>query len=96
MMDWNGNMSAAGWIFLILIVLLFLGLLVGVIAWTAQGIKGRAADQEPSAPAEILNRRLATGELTVEEYRELQRALSDGASSLEAEREPLRRAGASP
>jgi uncharacterized membrane protein len=80
-MYWNGDMSAAGWFFMILGTLLMLALLAGAAVWIAGSLKvhdraGVGAVLERS-PREILDRRLAAGELTVEQYDEL-RAAVDG------------------
>ena len=79
MMDWNGHMTAAGWILMIVWTLIIVGLIAGVIYWLTSE---RSADErsdtssrEPSAK-EILDRRLASGELTVEQYEQLHDTLT--------------------
>jgi len=81
MNGWNGGMGTAGWIFMSL----FWVLLVGVIIWaTAQLFPGRrdsvATGPGPAGPAEqpqqILDRRLASGEIDVETYEQLRETLA--------------------
>jgi putative membrane protein len=83
MNGWNGGMGTAGWIFMSL----FWVLLVGVIIWAAaQLFPGRrdsaaaATGPGPAGPAEqpqqILDRRLASGELDVETYERLRETLA--------------------
>lgn len=83
MNGWNGGMGAAGWVFMSL----FWVLLLVVIVWAAaQLFPGRhaeaAAAGAPSTPAgseqplEILDRRLASGEIDVEAYEALRDTLT--------------------
>lgn len=79
MMYWNGNMTAAGWVFSILATLIILALIIGVAVWIAQSLRDRdqrPGETKPGASArEILDRRLASGELTVEQYQQLRGTL---------------------
>jgi putative membrane protein len=78
MMYWGNHMSTGSWIFSILGTLIIIALIVGLIIWTVSPRGGR--DSSPNAtgesPREILDRRLASGELTVEQYEQLREALS--------------------
>ena len=91
MMYWNGHMTAAGWIIAILWTVIILALIAGAIAWLISALTSRSAGapgvtSEGSA-REILDRRLAKGELTLEQYRELRdEIVGDGPRS---SREPL-------
>jgi putative membrane protein len=82
MNGWNGGMGAAGWLFMSL----FWVLLLVVIVWAAaQLFPGR---REPVAtatgpalgsgeqPQQILDRRLASGEIDVETYEKLRETLA--------------------
>jgi uncharacterized membrane protein len=85
MMDWNGHMTAAGWILMIIWTLVIVGLIAGVIYWlvaTRETATQRpdSSSHEPGAQ-EILDRRLASGELTVEQYEQLHDALEARSSS---------------
>ncbi len=84
MNGWNGGMGWAGWMFMSF----FWVLLLVVIVWAAaQLFPGRRqpADTAPSAPSppppgerpeQILDRRLASGEIDVQTYEELRRTLA--------------------
>jgi putative membrane protein len=83
MNGWNGGMGAAGWLFMSL----FWVLLLVVIVWAAaQLFPGRrdsvatATGPAPLAPTEqpqqILDRRLASGEIDVETYEKLRGTLA--------------------
>jgi uncharacterized membrane protein len=83
MMDWGNNMGTGSWIFSILGTLLILALVVAAIAWLLSARRDPVSSS--SAPEEsaheILNRRLASGELTGEQYTQLRETLSDAPSS---------------
>ena len=80
MMYWSGHMTTAGWIIAILWTVIIFALIAGAIYWLATALTGRspgesAAGSEPSA-REILDRRLASGEVTLEQYNELRDAIA--------------------
>ena len=83
MMYWGDHMGTGGWIFSILGTLIILGLVVGLIYWavTASGQRGNTATATEETPREILDRRLASGEITVDQYAQLREALSDAPST---------------
>lgn len=94
MMYWGNHMGAGGWIFSILASLIFLALIGALIFWllsaTTSGGGNLTRTGSRESPKEILDRRLASGELTVEQYRHLHDTL-DGAgqpSAPPAPREP--------
>lgn len=83
MNGWNGSMGTGGWIFMSL----FWVLLIGVIIWAAAQLfpgrrdtlatatgPGRAEPAEQ--PQQILDRRLASGEIDVETYEKLSETLA--------------------
>jgi putative membrane protein len=78
MMYWSDHMNTGAWIFSILATLIFLALIVALILWLASATSGsgglRPGDSGES-PKEILDRRLASGELSVEHYQQLSDAL---------------------
>ena len=81
-MYWNGHMSAAGWILSVLWTLIMLVLVVAGILWLVSALGNRenrpAASQASDASSrEILDRRLASGELTVEQYKQLRETIGD-------------------
>jgi putative membrane protein len=83
-MYWNGHMSAAGWILSVLWTLIIIALVVAAIVWLISALGSRenrsttSEADEPSA-REILDRRLASGELTVEQYEQLREKIGDPA-----------------
>ena len=92
MMYWNGHMTATGWVIAILWTVIILALIGGAVYWLVSELSGRnpreaAAPGEGSA-REILDRRLAKGELTVEQYKEL-RATLDGEATVVTDKPPL-------
>ena len=83
-MYWNGHMGAGGWILSVLLTLIIIALVVAGIVWLVSALGNRenrpATSQTPEASArEILDRRLASGEVTVEQYNELRETLGDPA-----------------
>lgn len=61
-------------------MLLWVGLIVAVIWWIAQAATSQKPQSTPTAPAaraprDVLDERLARGEINVEQYRELRKAL---------------------
>jgi uncharacterized membrane protein len=79
MMYWGGHMGTGDWLGSILVTVL----IVALIVWVVRMIASTGQRQTPSEPAqprepsarELLDRRLASGEITTEQYRELRAAL---------------------
>ena len=66
MMEWDGGMSAAGWL---LMTLFWIGLIAAIVWAVVALFPGRGqADAPVERPDEILDRRLARGELDPETY----------------------------
>jgi uncharacterized membrane protein len=82
MMYWGNHMSTGSWIFSILGTLIILGLIVAVIVWAVsqRGDRGSSAAATGESAREILDRRLASGELTAQEYTQLREAVNDAAA----------------
>jgi uncharacterized membrane protein len=74
MMDWNGHMSTGGWIFSILAIIVILALIVAAIAWIVRDLSDRR-DRGLASAREILDRRLASGEIKAEQYEQLRQTL---------------------
>jgi uncharacterized membrane protein len=91
MMDYGGNMNTGGWILTILATLILVALAVGVIVWLVSSLTGRSTGgPAPRASArEILDRRLASGELTSQQYDELGEKLHDGKAPTAVDERPL-------
>jgi len=97
MMYWGNHMGAGDWIFSILGTIIFLGLIIGLIVWAVSphGDRGGSAPATGESAREILDRRLASGELTIEEYSQLREALDDvpSTTSDSRPRDPARAPG---
>jgi putative membrane protein len=80
MMYWGDHMSTGGWIFSILATLIFLALIGALIFWllSATTSGGSLRGDSRESPKEVLDRRLASGELTIEQYQQLRDALTRG------------------
>ena len=79
MMNWGNHMSTGSWIFSILGILIILALIVGMIVWVASGRGDRRsrATATGESSRELLDRRLANDELTVDQYEQLRHTLDD-------------------
>jgi uncharacterized membrane protein len=90
MMYWNGHMTTAGWIIAVIWTVIIFLLLGGAAYWFVtvvsghSGSGGRPASGEASV-REILDRRLARGELSIEQYEQLRDALDGKPSALGGE-----------
>jgi putative membrane protein len=93
MMYWGSHMSAGGWIFSIFGTLIILGLIVAAIAWLigdrgGQAVSGGVQAASGESAREVLDRRLASGELDLEQYNQLRAALVDGQATTPDARPP--------
>jgi len=78
-MDWNGQMSGGGWFFSILALLVIVATVGAVIVWIAREL-GASRDRGPAqgvSAHEILDRRLASGEINGEQYEQLRQTLAE-------------------
>ena len=76
MNGWNAGMGAGGWV----VMALFWVLLLAVIVWAATRLfpiraSGPTKSHEPERPEEMLDRRLAGGEIDVDTYDRLRARL---------------------
>ena len=77
-MFYQHNMSAGAWVFMVLGNIVIWGLIIAFIIWLAQDLRTRPYRHHVASGAsasEILDRRLATGEINVEEYQRLRATL---------------------
>lgn len=84
MNGWDSGMGAGGWVLMIIAW----AALIGVIVWAiARLIPGRAStgagEQARESAVEILDRRLAAGEIDTEEYARRREALTGSAGPRE-------------
>jgi uncharacterized membrane protein len=75
MMDWNGHMSSGGWAFSILGMIILLTLIAAAVVWLAREIGNRLGPMATVSEGQILDRRLASGEIKTEEYEQLRETL---------------------
>ena len=75
--DMHGDFGTGWWIVMMLGMILFWGLVPAAIVWVVRELThSRAANAASEIPIAVLDRRLASGEITPEEYRE-RKALLD-------------------
>jgi putative membrane protein len=77
--DGGDHMGAGGWVFMALLGVALIGLLVAFIVWLMQDQRRRPHGSHyvsGGSAIEILDRRLATGEISVQEYERLKASLS--------------------
>jgi uncharacterized membrane protein len=78
MMYWGNHMGTGDWIFSILGTLIIIGLIVGLIIWiVSPNSRSQSSPATGESAREILDRRLANGELTAQDYKQLREALND-------------------
>jgi hypothetical protein len=74
-------MTTGGWIMAILGMVIIFALIAGTLYWlVASGTGNTTSQQTPTAeatPREILDRRLAKGELSLEEHKQLRETIDD-------------------
>lgn len=78
-MFYQHNMGAGGWIFMALANFVIWGLVIAFIVWLAKDLRTRPHRHHVATGAsarEILDRRLATGEIKTEEYQRLRTTLA--------------------
>lgn len=71
--EWNNHMgdwSAGWWIAMMLMMVVFWGLVIFGAVWLVRSLTGGHHTIHRRDPVEVLDHRLATGEISVEEYRE--------------------------
>jgi putative membrane protein len=94
MMYWGNHMGTGDWIFSILGTLIIIGLIVALIVWAVSPREDRGSSSATGeSPREILDRRLASGDVTAEQYQQLRETLGDAQPSTFDSR-PGARAGA--
>jgi uncharacterized membrane protein len=89
MMYWDHHMTTVGWIFSILGMLIIFALFVVTIVWILFQLGARSGDRlsRSESAREILDRRLASGEITVDQYDQLRAKLDAESASSGEERE---------
>ena len=93
MMDWNGHMTTGAWIFSIFGALIVLAVIVWL--FSTVGSRGAGGATSGSSAGEILDRRLAGGELTIEQHGQIHKALADKAPRSAPDLQPPQATGGS-
>lgn len=78
-MFYQHNMGAGGWIFMALGNIVIWGLIIAFIVWLARDLRTRPHRHHITSGAsasEILDRRLASGEISPEQYQRLRTTLA--------------------
>ena len=78
-MFYQHNMGAGGWIFMALGNIIIWSLIIAFIVWLARDLRTRPHRHHITSGAtasEILDRRLASGEITPEQYQQLRATLA--------------------
>jgi putative membrane protein len=78
-MFWHDHMNTGGWVFMVLGNIVIWGLIFAFIIWLVQDWRGRQNQRETTSVAtatEILDRRLASGEIDTDEYQRVRKILA--------------------
>jgi uncharacterized membrane protein len=68
-------MSSGGWVLSILGMMIMLALVAALVAWIAREVGGRRRPLAATSGREIIDRRLASGEIKADEYEQLRKTL---------------------
>jgi len=85
------HMGAGGWVFIALICVVLIGLLVAFVVWLMRDQRRRPHIGHYAGggtASEILDRRLATGEISVQEYERLKASLAAPAGGATSPTQP--------
>jgi len=88
---YQDHMGAGGWLFMAFVGVVLLALLVAFIAWLVHDQRRRPHRDHhlhAGSASEILDRRLAIGEIGIPEYERLKASLGTAASRPESSTEP--------
>jgi putative membrane protein len=82
-MPWHEPMNAGGWVLMVVGEIVIWGLIIAFVIWLLRNRDARQDDRDTAPPRsarEILDRRLASGEIDSDEYERLRRTLSQSAA----------------
>lgn len=81
--EWNGHMNGGWWAVMVVGMVLFVLLAILGVIWLARDLtrSSRQPAAEETDPFAILDRRLASGDISPEDYRERQATLKQGDAS---------------
>ena len=81
MWDTNGHMGGAWWVVMMLGMVIFWAAVIVGIVWLARGFDGGRGSPRPrerETPQEILDRRFAEGDISLDEYHERRETIRSG------------------
>ena len=79
--NWDMHDVGAGWWMVMMLgMLIFWGLVIAGMVWLVRELSGRRPDHGSERPLDVLQRRLAEGDISVEEY-ERRRETLEGSNS---------------
>jgi uncharacterized membrane protein len=74
-MMYGNHMNGSGWVLSILVTIVIVGLIVAAVVWLVRNLGGARHRGDTTAEAgsarELLDRRVASGEITVDEHQAL-------------------------
>lgn len=82
--DHMGDWGAGWWIAMVLMMIVFWALVIAGAVWLVRSLAGGHHAIHRRDPLEVLDHRLAGGEISIEEYRERRELLGKGGGSGEA------------
>ncbi len=75
------DFGAGWWIVMMLGMLIFWGLVIAGVVWLVRELSGRRPDRDSERPLDVLQRRLAEGDISVEEYEQRRETLEGSKST---------------
>ena len=82
--DHMGDWGAGWWILMVLMMVAFWGLVILGIVWLVRSLSAGQRDRGETSAIELLDRRLASGEISPAEYRERRAVLTGSSTESEA------------
>jgi putative membrane protein len=76
-----GDWGAGWWIVMVMMMVAFWALVIFAVAWLVRSLAVGHHTIRHRDPVEVLDHRLASGEISVEEYRERRELLKEGGGS---------------
>jgi putative membrane protein len=74
--DWGGHMDGGWWVVMAIGMVLFWALVIVGLVWLVRELTGRGGLKLRQGPLELLDRRLAEGTISPEDYRERRKILA--------------------
>ena len=80
-MGWDNHMGdwgAGWWVLMALLMVVFWGLVIFGVVWLVRSLSGDRRRPDRASALDVLDHRLASGEISPDEYRERRAILSEG------------------